>query len=218
MSLWAVIPVKPLNRAKSRLAEVLSPELRYQFAEIMLRHVLTVVAATPQITGTLVISRDTKALSIARDLGAKTIQESTPSDLNPALERATEVVRLWGAGAALVLPADLPFLTVQDLATIAEMGAFGTVAVIATDRERDGTNAMLLRPAGMIPFTYGSRSFERHVIAAKLAGAEVKFYDAPSVQLDVDVPADLEEYNRIIQAGQYEYLIPFLPDISLQDD
>jgi guanylyl transferase CofC like protein len=32
MSLWAIIPIKPLNRAKTRLSEVLSPEQRYEFA------------------------------------------------------------------------------------------------------------------------------------------------------------------------------------------
>jgi 2-phospho-L-lactate/phosphoenolpyruvate guanylyltransferase len=213
-SLWAIIPVKPLNRAKSRLAEVLSPDARSQFAEIMLRHILSVVTSVPQITGTLVISRDTKALAIARELGAKTIQETNPSDLNPALERATEIVRVWGAGAVLVLPADLPFINTSDVVTMADMGTVGTVTVIATDREHDGTNAMLLRPAGMIPFSYGTGSFERHVIASRLAGAVVKFYESPTIQLDIDVPEDLQEYNRIIQAGQHEYLPPFLPDMT----
>src|SRR5688572_15320505 len=132
MSLWVIIPAKPLNRAKSRLAEVLSPEQRSRFAEMLFRRILTVVKSVPQVTGTLVISRDTKALSIARELGAKTLQESNPSDLNPALERATEVVRVWGGDAVLVLPADLPFISKEDIEAIAEMGRFGTKVVLAT--------------------------------------------------------------------------------------
>lgn len=213
MSLWTIIPVKPLNRAKSRLADVLSPEQRSQFAETMLRHVLTVVAGVPQVTGMMVISRDTKALSIARDLGAKTIQESNSSDLNPALTRATEIARVWGAGAVLVLPADLPFITRDDVGTIADMGMEQLTMVIATDREKDGTNALLMRPAGLIPFSYGEKSFERHVNAAKMAGIEVKIYESAGVSLDIDVPADLEEYNRIVSSKNHEPLPPFLPDI-----
>ena len=213
-SLWAIIPVKPLYRAKSRLAEVLSPEQRYQFAETMLKHVLTVLQNVPQINGTLVISRDTKALAIARDLGAKTIQESNPSDLNPALMRATEVARVWGAKAVLVLPADLPFITAKDIERIAELGDSAMTVVIAPDREEDGTNAMLIRPAGLMPYAYGQKSYERHVISAKLTGADVKIYESETVSLDIDIPSDLEEYNRLVANGDTEDMLPqFLPDI-----
>lgn len=213
MSLWAIIPVKPLYRAKSRLADVLSPEQRYQFAETMLRHMLTILQKVPQITGTLVISRDTKALSIARDLGAKTIQEGNPSDLNPALTRATEVARVWGAGAVLILPADLPFITVKDVENIAEMGVNAMTVVLTSDYEEDGTNAMLIRPAGLIPYSYGEKSFERHVISAKLAGADVKFYESDNLSLDIDIPADLMEYNRLVQNGHSDFLPQFSPDV-----
>ena len=43
MSIWAIIPVKPLSRAKSRLAGVLSPEERKQLSEMLFRRVLTAV-------------------------------------------------------------------------------------------------------------------------------------------------------------------------------
>jgi 2-phospho-L-lactate guanylyltransferase len=214
MSLWVIIPVKPLNRAKSRLAEVLSPEQRSRFAEMLFRRILTVVRDVPQVTGTLVISRDTKALAIARELGAKTLQESNPSDLNPALERATEVVRVWGGDAVLVLPADLPFVTKDDIGRIAEMGMFGTKVILATDRDSDGTNAFLVRPAGLISYTYGKGSFERHVLAAKLADAEVKVYASPTIELDIDMPEDLAEYNRRLEEQEIELLSPFLPDLT----
>ena len=214
MSLWAIVPIKPLYRAKSRLAEVLSPEQRYQFAETMLRHILTILKDVPQITGTLVISRDTKALAIARDLGAKTIQESNPSDLNPALARATEVARVWGAGAVLILPADLPFITPEDVENIADLGINAMSVVIAPDRAEDGTNAMLVRPAGLIPYSYGQQSYERHVMAAKSAEADVKIYESDSIRLDIDIPADLDEYNRLIADGYSDWLPLFLPDTA----
>jgi 2-phospho-L-lactate/phosphoenolpyruvate guanylyltransferase len=213
-SLWAVVPIKPLYRAKSRLAEVLSPEQRYQFAETMLRHLLTVLGKVPQITGTLVISRDTKALAIARDLGAKTIQESNPSDLNPALARATEVARVWGAGAVLILPADLPFITAEDVENLADLGVNAMSVVIAPDRAEDGTNAMLVRPAGLIPYSYGVASYERHVLAAKAAGADVKIYESDTLSLDIDIPSDLDEYNRLVADGYSDLLPLFLPDTA----
>lgn len=196
MSLWAIIPVKPLNRAKSRLEDVLTSQQRADFAEAMLRHVLSVVSEVPQVTGTLVISRDPRALSIARDYRAKTVHESTPSDLNPALERATEVVRLWHGQAVLILPADLPFITHDDIATMAYLGMDEPTVVIATDQEQNGTNAMLVRPAGLINYHYGVGSFALHAKTAIEAGATLKYFDTETLTLDVDVPADLDRYNQ----------------------
>jgi len=214
MSLWVIIPVKPLNRAKSRLATVLSPEQRYEFAATMLRNVLAVSASAPQVTGTLVISRDTKALAIARDMGAKTVQESNRSDLNPALNRATEVVRAWGGQNVLILPADLPFVTIDDIDNIIDMSVDYPGVVIATDREQDGTNALLVRPAGLFQYSYGVGSFGRHVDAAHLAGATVSYYESESMCLDIDVPADLDRYNAVVTSRKFDILTPFFPDLT----
>lgn len=214
MSLWAIIPVKPLNRAKSRLAEVLSPEQRYEFAVMLLRRTLSLLTEVPQITGTLVVSRDTKALAIARELGAKTVQEGGPAELNMALTRATEVVRIWHGTAVLILPADLPFISTQDVSAVAELGRQGKTVVIATDHEEDGTNALLVRPAGLIPYTYGNKSYEYHSIAAKLAEAELKIYESETIKLDIDVPEDLEKYNQRIAENHDEMLFPFTPDMT----
>src|SRR5262245_49840974 len=155
MSVWAIIPVKPLRVAKSRLSEVLSPEDRQRFAESMLRHVLSVVSNVPQVSGTLVISRDNKALSIAREYGAHTVQESGNPELNVALMRATQVIASWRSSAVLVLPADLPLIAPEDVAGIIALGEHSPSIVIATDRNQDGTNALFLRPHGLIHYAYG---------------------------------------------------------------
>lgn len=214
MSLWAIIPVKPLNRAKSRLAEVLTPEQRYRFAETMFRQVLSVVVSTPQIAGTLVISRDTKALAIAREMGAKSVQEGSPSDLNPALIRATEVVRVWGASGVLILPADLPFISSTDVKAMAKLGIETPSVVIATDREEDGTNAMLVRPPGLINYQYGVGSYHKHIAEAHRLGALVLMYQSEGLLLDIDIPEDLTRYNRMIKQDVTNLLPAFLPDTA----
>ncbi|MCU0513050.1 MAG: 2-phospho-L-lactate guanylyltransferase [Anaerolineae bacterium] len=210
MTVWAVIPVKPLNRAKSRLEKVLSPEQRHDLATMMFRQVLSVTTATPQITGTMVISRDTRAIGIAREFGAKTIQESSYSDLNPALERATGVIRAWRAGAMLILPADLPFITAADLAAVVNRGHDISSIVIATDHHRNGTNVLLVRPPGLIGYAYGPGSFERHLAMAAQVRAQVSLYESEQTLLDIDEPDDLEQYNLRVESGHYEYLKPFL--------
>ena len=115
MSIWTIVPVKPLNRAKSRLADALSPAQRYALSRSFLEHTLQVTASTIEIMGTLVISRDNEVLSIARGYDAKTILESEASDLNAALTRATELVKSWKVGGVLLLPVDLPLVSPDNL-------------------------------------------------------------------------------------------------------
>jgi 2-phospho-L-lactate guanylyltransferase len=206
MSIWAIIPVKPLNRAKSRLSEVLSPQQREQLAEAMLRHVLSVVRTVPQVMGTLVISRDGRALAIARDYGARTVQESGQPELNAALMRATQFVARWKASAVLVLPADLPLIAGEDITGIIEMGQKESSIVIATDQDEDGTNAMFIRPPGLIDYAYGMGSYHRHIEMARQAGADVRRYQSERLMLDIDMPDDLETYNHLVEYKGYESL------------
>ncbi len=198
MSIWAIIPVKPFNRAKSRLSQVLTPDERQQLAETMLRHVLQVVRSVPQVMGTLVISRDGKALAIARDYGARTVVESGAPQLNDALMRATQVVARWKGSATLILPADLPLVAPEDVACILELGLTERTVVLATDQHQDGTNALFMRPPGLIDYAYGVGSFHRHMDMARQVGAEVKVYESQRLMLDIDVPDDLALYNELM--------------------
>ena len=208
MSLWAIIPVKPLKNAKSRLTPVLSPEQRFDLAQAMFRHVLSVTTTIQQVTGVLVISRDTKALAIAREMGAKTLQEGAMSNLNPALLRATMVVKSWRADSVLVLPADLPFINAEDLRDMIRLAADRSV-VIATDRNRDGTNALLVRPPLAIEYDYGGGSYARHIRLARSAGLVVREFQSDRLSLDIDVPADLREYQAILDHGHFGHLPSF---------
>ncbi len=204
MCVWAIIPVKPLNRAKSRLADVLEPDQRRFLAETMLRHVLETVQAVPQVMGTLVISRDTKVLSIAREYDARTVQESGAPELNAALLRATKVVASWGCNATLVLPADLPLIAPEDVTNIVNLGRSVMTVVISTDQSEDGTNALFMRPPGLIPYAFGPGSYARHVQLAREAGAEVTVYRSDRLSLDIDLPADLNSYNHLVRGLDYE--------------
>lgn len=213
MSTWVIIPVKPLRLAKSRLAKILTPEQRQLFAEAMLRRVLAVVKSVPQVAGTLVISRDNHALAIAREYGAKTIQETGAPELNAALTRATSVIASWGSEAILVIPADLPLIAPEDVISIIELGQHPRSIVLATDRNRDGTNALLIRPPGLIDYAYGDGSYQRHAVNGRDAGAVVSVYESERMLQDIDLPEDIENYQRMVQRGTYDDTL----NITLQD-
>src|SRR5512143_413372 len=197
MNIWAIVPIKPFNRSKSRLAKVLSPEQRASLAERMFRHTLEVLTSVQQIAGTLVISRDTGALAIARDFGVHTVQESGTPELNAALLRASQVIGSQGVDGVFVLPADIPFVTAEDVQEMLHLGRYNMTVVLAPDRNEEGTNALLVNPPGLIPFAFGVGSFRRHMIEAEEAGATVKIYRSEQIALDIDVPDDLALYYQL---------------------
>lgn len=193
MSLWAIIPVKPLRRGKSRLAGVLSEEERTLLNYSMLANTLKVVTAVKEIEKVLVISRDSGALAMARDFGARTVQEDGKSDdLNLALKRGTVVAQLSGAQSVLILPADLPKIDVVSIQAFIRMGKRTPFVVIAPDRRKEGTNGLLINPAGLIDYQFGPGSFQLHIQQAKRYNINVEVCDNPSLALDLDVPEDLD--------------------------
>jgi 2-phospho-L-lactate guanylyltransferase len=190
--LWAIVPVKPLRRAKSRLASVLNRDERAALSQEMLIHTLGVLKTVPGIERVLVVSRDSRALAIARDVGAHTVTERGEPQLNSALVRATLVARGYGVSGVLVLPADLPLVQKEDIEMLVSRATDPPVVVIAPDRHGKGTNALLASPPGLIEYDFGPDSFKLHQERALEAGARVEICELPSLGLDVDMPEDLE--------------------------
>lgn len=191
MALWAIVPVKPLRRGKSRLAKVISAEERADLNHYLLKHTIQVLSTIDEIENILVISRDTEALALARDLGARTVQENGNPELNTALTRAVEIARTYETYGILVIPADLPRLNADDIRKILGYREEPPVVVIAPDRKKQGTNALLVCPPDLIEFKYGPGSFEKHCQAARRAGAHLEICDLPALELDLDEPEDL---------------------------
>ena len=202
MTLWAIVPVKPLKRSKSRLSGVLSGEERALLSQEMLLHTLDVLKSVPRIERMLVVSRDTRALALAREHGARTVTERGTPQLNQALIRATVIARGYGVSAVLVLPADLPLLTVEDIETLIAAAKDPPVVVISPDRHGEGTNALLMSPPGIIEYEFGPESYNRHLERAEAAGARVEICELPSLELDLDVPEDLELFRAARKNGR----------------
>jgi len=194
MTLWAIVPVKPLRRGKSRLAGTLSEDERTQLNQLLLEHTLKTLTDLKEIEQILVVSRDPAALSLARDHGARTVREAAGSPhLNTALTRATVVAQVYATRGVLVLPADLPLMTREDILALVERATEPPVVVIAPDRREEGTNALLICPAGLIEYDFGIGSFQRHCERARQANARLEVVTLPSLGLDLDLPEDLEE-------------------------
>ena len=192
MTLWAIVPVKPLRRGKSRLAGTLSEDERTELNRSLLQNTLKTFADLKEVEEVLVISRDPQALAIARQQGARTVREDGQPELNTALKRATVIAQVYATRGVLILPADLPLVTREDVLTLIQRAGEPPAVVIAPDRHGTGTNALLISPAGLIEYDFGENSFQRHCQRAREAGARLEIVDLPTLGLDLDLPEDLE--------------------------
>lgn len=191
MRLWLVVPVKPLNEGKSRLAPALATGERARLMRHLLQHLLANAVEANCFTEILVVSRDPQVWALAHLAGAGVIHEQE-YDLNLALDQARRYVLQQGADALLVLPADLPLITVRDIRELYRLGQTQSGVVIAPSRD-GGTAALLLRPPDAIPFAFGPGSFHRHSQLATEHERARQIYHSPTLAFDVDLPSDWAE-------------------------
>lgn len=204
MTLWAIVPVKPLKRGKSRLSSILSVTERTTLNQSMLVNTLKTLKSISEIDTVLVVSRDPAALAIARDFEARTVLENGSPELNTALRRAAMVAKAYYANQILVIPADLPLVKVEHIKEFLRLSHQAPELIIAPDRRKDGTNALFINPADLIDFYYGPKSFNKHINAAKLKGAAIQIVESEVLGLDLDLPEDLQILTDIearVKAG-----------------
>jgi 2-phospho-L-lactate guanylyltransferase len=193
----ALVPVKRLAQAKSRLLPVLSNGQRRELVLAMLEDVLRLTLSQPGIAATAVVSADDDVLAFARGLGAHPIRESRPArGLNAALAFAADVLARQGADGVLVIPADVPLATPEDIEAL--QAAWQKAPVVLCPSHSGGTSALALRPPQAIPFRFGPRSFAAHRRAAVESGLPVAVLSRPGLALDIDRPEDL---RAVLAAG-----------------
>jgi len=186
IAVHAVVAVKGFERGKHRLASVLTEAQRHLLIKTMLNDVLDALRAAPGIASINVLSSDVGVLS--NDV-EQIVDPGT--GLNAAVANAARVLSNDGAHSMLLLPADLPLVTVDDINALLA-AAKEHDAVIAPDARHAGTNALLLTPPLLIEPQFGEQSFTAHVQAIRCSSAKsMHILERPGLAHDIDVPADL---------------------------
>jgi 2-phospho-L-lactate guanylyltransferase len=188
---WAIVPVRTLEGAKSRLGEVLDPEERRDLAVALLERTVRAAAGATTLAGVVAVSPDPEALEIAAAAGARPILQRT-SGLNAAVAEARAEARRLGATEVLVLPTDLPRISsaaVDELVAEARRTP-GPLVLLVPDRHGRGTNALFLRPPEVIEVAFGGDSRLAHSARAAAAGVPYRELDGP-LTMDLDTPDDL---------------------------
>ncbi len=193
---FGLIPVKELAQAKARLAPVLDDAARRRLALAVFRDVLAAALACPALDAVAVVTRDEEVLRLAGEAGAEGLPE--PGGLNEALTSAAETLVQRNGDRLVVLAADLPLATSDDIAAVAQARADVAVA----PSKDGGTNALALPlPVGASTFRFGVDSARRHLAGAEEAGLRSLRLDLPNLAFDLDTPEDLAQLRRTATEG-----------------
>lgn len=217
---WALLPMKDLVQAKSRLGGVLASHERRALAQAMAEDVLTALTDSDKLAGVLLVSDDPGAELLANKYGVQMLPEAElgASGLNGVVSAACDFLAGRGAGVIAVVHGDLPLLSATEVdQLLAARERPGVDVVIAPDRRRDGTNVLVTAVASRPAFHYGRGSFLAHQREAIAMGLTCNIVELPGAALDVDQPADLIDlWQECRHAGRSGYTCAFLarPDIA----
>jgi 2-phospho-L-lactate guanylyltransferase len=200
-----VLPIRSVSGGKARLGGALDAEEREELVLGMLLHTLDVLSRWQVCRRIHLISPDPVMDVVTAQAEIDlTVHRQSSEGLNAAIDLGAEVALAEGATSMLVLPGDLPHLSVEaldGLAMAADAGvaaaAGGSLVAIAPSDARSGTNALLLRPPDVITPAFGADSFEAHLRAAAAVDAAVQVVSDPALSFDLDTPDDLERLDSV---------------------
>ena len=188
VSVTAIIPLKALADAKGRLSGVLDAPERRALVAWMAGRVISACQACELIGEVLVVAGDDEGAALAVTAGASAFVVQEPG-LLAALEAAD--LRAAGADATIIVAADLPAATAQELAEVILAAPAQGPTVVIAPTDDGGTGALLRRPSSVIPTAYGPDSAARHIQLAAAAGIAAVVVRRPGLSADVDTPEQL---------------------------
>jgi len=228
MKYSALVPVKRLALAKSRLSGHLSRKLREMLVLDMLQHVVSTLCESDLFEQVYVVSADVQVLELVQDWGAEPLREIQPGH-NPALQAAAQIIlerAAWrhriqtssGPQALLAsehegrrtsqmsqniglltISADLPLLSQEDVRMLLAYGERSQV-VLAASTDGTGTNAILMRPPLLLPYLFGPNSLPAYIQAARQRQVSYTLLQNAGLAFDIDTQEDLHELEQSSRA------------------
>ena len=193
---FILIAAKQLEFAKTRLAPVLPPDERRALAEAMFRDVLAASLAASAADQVAVVTSDAGLLAMARAAGAYPIDEEFPRGLNVAVALGTSALIARGARTICTVLSDIPITAAEDIDAVFAAMPPSPGAVLVPSRDFSGTNIICRSPADAVPTRFGRMSLVRHLDDCRTANVPAKVLRLAGPALDLDVIADLAEFER----------------------
>lgn len=183
-----VVPLKPLDRAKSRLADTADDVLRPGLALAFAQDTVAAALECPAVRDVVVVTDDALASRELAALGAGIVPDEPRGGLNAALTHGASVAGAARRAARVAaLNADLPALRPAELARVLDTAAEFPRAFLA-DSAGVGTTLLAAGPGRELRPLFGPGSRVRH---RESGAVELGLDGVDSVRQDVDTGDDL---------------------------
>jgi 2-phospho-L-lactate guanylyltransferase len=188
----AILPIKRFERAKQRLKDALGTGARSALVYAMFSDVLSALHRCSVLDAILVVSGEPAVRDLVVEPPAMLIADTSEKGQSHAAHTGLARAAALGYDRALLVPGDCPLIDPAELQGLIERStAEGYDVVIVPDRHEEGTNALLLDPAGAFTPEFGPGSLSRHRDQASRRGMRCSVEPVPSLALDVDTAEDL---------------------------
>ena len=115
---WALVPLKSPDRAKSRLAGVLTPARRARLFLALAERVICALRATPGIDNVAVVTASPEIADFSRSLQACPLVQPADAGMSAALEFGLRELQALAPDRVLMIPGDLPLISSAALAAV----------------------------------------------------------------------------------------------------
>jgi 2-phospho-L-lactate guanylyltransferase len=203
MKARALVPLKDLVEAKSRLSGLLRPAERRALAQAMAEDVLSTLTQHPGFEQVILLSDDPGADMLAQKYGADHWPESALEcrGLNNVIARSCDLLFRQSESPVVVLHADLPCLDSADLTAVLHALYLHDGLVLACDRLAAGTNLLAFTANSRPEFLFGVNSCTKHCASAVELGIRHHVVFRAGTSLDVDTPEDIKLFIAQVDQG-----------------
>jgi len=204
MKTVAIIPVKDLSRAKSRLSKYLPLNLRRELTIAMFNDVLSTLTLCNSIQHVIVVTPSDEVKDVARAFKKIAIVRDEGVGQIPAVMKAIDyAINVLNPETILLTVADVPLIRPWNVEEVIRLAKSYNTVVLAPSVD-GGTNVMVQHPPLIVRLMYGKSSFYKHLEEARGKKITVRTYYSLETSIDVDTIDDMRSVLRVC-AGTNSY-------------
>ena len=209
MKIFAILPVKRFENAKTRLSSILDMDDRILLSSLMLEDTVKILSSVHLLAQVVIVSADKRAEEMATKHGVTFLREEKEKGVNSAVALADLYSIRQAAEATVVIPQDLPLLDPIEVSKACQLAENESRCIVICPSLRyDGTNMLLRKPPTVIATFYDNDSYNMHVKAALKLGIPVKGLFSKSIMYDIDTPEDAQQLTKeeVFSARSLEFI------------
>jgi 2-phospho-L-lactate/phosphoenolpyruvate guanylyltransferase len=190
----AVIPMKNLHYAKSRLSTILTLQQREKLVLFLFNITIRTLKKSQFISEIVVVSSDITIERLSFKNGLKFIKDFD-SGVNNAVILADHYCIDNDIDANIIIPQDLPFISVKEIDYICNISEkYPKCVIICPSKRFDGTNILFRKPPTVITTFYDNNSYFNHLKEAQKFNIPIELLNFDNLMFDIDTKEDLFEF------------------------